>query len=92
MQYMSAAIPCVASPVGVNQSIVKHGVNGFLASGEDDWYHELEKLINDPQLRRRLGENGRKDAVELYSREVCFEKLLTVIQSTQETKLTSIAN
>jgi glycosyltransferase involved in cell wall biosynthesis len=92
LQYMSAAIPCVASPVGVNQSIVKHGVNGFLASGEDDWYKELEKLINDPLLRRRLGENGRKDAVELYSREVCFEKLLTVIHSMQDAKLASIAN
>ena len=80
LQYMSAGKPCVASPVGINQTIVKPGVNGFLASTEEDWYLELEKLINDPSLRRRLGANGRRDAVELYSREVCFEKIIKIIQ------------
>jgi len=41
----------------------------------------LEKLINDPELRFKLGANGRKDAIELYSREVCFELLLKTIRS-----------
>ncbi len=81
LQYMSAGIPCVASPVGVNQSIIKPGVNGFLASTEEEWYTVLERLITDQELRIRLGSNGRRDAVELYSREVCFGKLLKIIKS-----------
>jgi len=80
LQYMSAGIPCVASPVGINQSIVKPGENGFLASSEEEWYLTLEKLITDRELRIRLGSNGRRDAIELYSREVCFDKLLKIIQ------------
>jgi glycosyltransferase involved in cell wall biosynthesis len=80
LQYMSAGIPCVASPVGINQSIVKVGQNGFLASSEEEWYLTLEKLICDRELRIRLGANGRKNAIELYSREVCFGKLLKIIQ------------
>ncbi|NEW80896.1 MAG: glycosyltransferase family 4 protein, partial [Mariniphaga sp.] len=80
LQYMSAGIPCVASPVGINQSIVKVGQNGFLASSEEEWYSELEKLITDTELHIRLGINGRRDAIELYSRKVCFEKLLKIIQ------------
>jgi len=80
LQYMSAGIPCVASPVGINQSIVKVGQNGFLASSDEEWYLTLEKLICDPELRIRLGSNGRIDAIELYSREVCFGKLLKIIQ------------
>ena len=79
LQYMSAGIPCVASPVGVNQSIVKPGENGFLASTQGEWYLTLGKLITDRELRIKLGSNGRKDAVELYSREVCFKKLLKII-------------
>lgn len=79
LQYMSAGIPCVASPVGINQSIVKHGENGFLASTDEEWYLVLEKLINNPGLRQKLGANGRKDAIKLYSREVCFEKLFKII-------------
>lgn len=81
LQYMSAGIPCVASPVGINQSIIKPAENGFLASTEEEWYLFLERLISDPQLRTRLGSNGRKDAVKLYSREVCFEKLFSLIKS-----------
>jgi len=81
LQYMSAGIPCVASAVGINQSIVKPGENGFLASTEDEWYLTLEKLICDRELRTKLGANGRRDAIELYSREVCFEKLSTMIKS-----------
>jgi glycosyltransferase involved in cell wall biosynthesis len=80
LQYMSAGIACVASPVGINHSIVKPGENGFLASTEEDWYLTLEKLIIDQELRIKLGSNGRKDAVELYSREVCFKKLLKITQ------------
>jgi glycosyltransferase involved in cell wall biosynthesis len=79
-QYMSGGIPCVASPVGINSSIIRPGVNGFLASTEDEWFKHLEKLIKDPALRSELGNNGRKDAIELYSREVCFEKLLSLIR------------
>jgi glycosyltransferase involved in cell wall biosynthesis len=79
-QYMSGGIPCVASPVGINSSIIRPGVNGFLASTEDEWFKHLEKLIKDPALRSELGNNGRKDAIELYSREVCFEKLMTLIR------------
>lgn len=81
LQYMSAGIPCVASPVGINQSIVKVGLNGFLASSEEEWCLTLEKLICDRELRIRLGSNGRKDALDLYSREVCFEKLLKSIKT-----------
>jgi len=80
LQYMSAGIPCVASPVGINQSIVKPGENGFLASTDEEWIIALENLINDPGLRLELGSNGRKDAVELFSREVCFDKLFRIIQ------------
>jgi len=79
IQYMSGGIPCIASPVGINSSMIRQGINGYLASSEDQWFESLEKLINDPALRSELGRNGRKDAIELYSREVCFEKLMNVI-------------
>ncbi len=81
LQYMSGGIPCVASPVGINSSIINPGINGFLASNDQEWFESLEKLIKDPELRRELGEQGRKDAVELYSREVCAEKLMNVIET-----------
>lgn len=74
--YMAGGIPCVASPVGVNRSIIRNGENGFLASTEDEWIGALKKLLTDPQLRQKMGQTGRNDAVKLYDRAVCFEKLL----------------
>ena len=81
LQYMSAGIPCIASPVGINQLIVRVGQNGFLASTVEEWYLALEKLIFDRELRIKLGANGRKDAINLYSREVCFETLFKSIKT-----------
>lgn len=80
IQYMSAGIAAVASPVGINQSIIKPGENGLLASTEEEWFQQLESLIKDSALRDRLGANGRQNAIDFYSREVCFNKLLNIIQ------------
>lgn len=77
--YMAAGIACVASPVGINQMIIEPGENGFLASNEEEWYEKLELLIKDSVFRSHLGATGRQNAIELYSREVCFNKLLNII-------------
>jgi glycosyltransferase involved in cell wall biosynthesis len=78
--YMAAGIPCVASPVGVNRSIIRDGENGFLASTDDEWIGTLKTLFADPELRQKLGQTGRIDAVKYYDRNICFEKLLESIR------------
>lgn len=67
LQYMSMEIPCVVSPVGVNTTIVEHGVTGFLAKTEKEWLASLTALIEDNLLRKRLGHAGRKKVVDHYS-------------------------
>lgn len=58
VQYFSAGMPVVASPVGMNVEVVVDGVNGFLAATPDDWYHALDRLLSDPALRVALGQRG----------------------------------
>jgi glycosyltransferase involved in cell wall biosynthesis len=58
LQYMAAALPCVASPVGANTEAVLDGVNGFHARTADEWEHGLEALIRSPELRARFGAAG----------------------------------
>jgi glycosyltransferase involved in cell wall biosynthesis len=67
LQYMAAALPCVASPVGANTEAVLDGVNGFHASNVDEWERSLEKLIVSPQLRAAFGAAGRQHAEQRYS-------------------------
>jgi len=78
MQYMSVGIPCVVSNVGANISIVKDGVNGFLVNSNEEWYDRLEQLINDIDLRNRLGEEGRKTIVGDYSVHSNFFKMYKI--------------
>jgi glycosyltransferase involved in cell wall biosynthesis len=75
IQYMAGAKPVVASPVGVNQQIVEHGVNGFLAGTEEEWRLALRRLRDDPGLRVRMGEAGRRKVEAQYSLEVVEPRL-----------------
>jgi glycosyltransferase involved in cell wall biosynthesis len=67
IQYMASGLPVVASPVGTNLDVVQDGVNGYLADSESEWQEKLSLLIENPELRKRLGTSGRKIAREQYS-------------------------
>lgn len=80
VQYMSVGVPCVVSKVGRNIDIVEDGVNGFLASSEDEWVDRLSLLIENPQLRQRIGFAGRKTVEEKFSLKANAPKILEIIQ------------
>jgi glycosyltransferase involved in cell wall biosynthesis len=67
IQYMACGRPVVATPVGVNQRIVTSGRNGFLASTSHDWILALDGLAKDPDLRCRMGSEGRALVEAEYS-------------------------
>ncbi len=67
LQYMAAALPCVASPVGANTEAVIDGVNGFHARNTDEWERHLESLIESPELRARFGASGRDHVESRYA-------------------------
>lgn len=67
LQYMALEIPTIMSPVGVNSEIINDGENGFLASTEEDWINKLSLLIEDEDLRVKLGKAGQKTVEDNYS-------------------------
>ena len=81
IQYMACGLPVVASPVGVNSDIVEHGVNGFLAETDDDWRVAIETLLNDADLRRRMGQAGRQKVEEHYSLQVWGPRVAEMLRS-----------
>jgi glycosyltransferase involved in cell wall biosynthesis len=76
LQYMALEIPAVISPVGVNKDIIKDGVNGFLASSDNEWFEKLSRLIDDTGLRENMGKEARKTVLEQYSKNSEKEKYL----------------
>lgn len=71
IQYMGCSLPVVASPVGLNTEIVANGVNGFLASTEEEWASSLEILLTQGKVRQSMGKFGRAKVEAQY----CIQKL-----------------
>jgi glycosyltransferase involved in cell wall biosynthesis len=67
LQYMALEIASVMSPVGVNTSIVHDGVNGFLAGSPEEWKEKLSLLLENKDLRVRLGKAGKQTIEERFS-------------------------
>lgn len=76
LQYMALEIPTVMSPVGVNADIITDGENGYLASSTDEWVEKLTTLIENKELRERIGKAGKKTVQEFYSVEANKNKWL----------------
>lgn len=80
IQYMACGLPVVASPVGVNVSIVDEGKTGLLATDLDQWQAMLARLIDDPALRASMGKAGRARAVEAYSLQAHAPRLVETMR------------
>lgn len=67
IQYMGKGIATVMSNVGTNKQVIQHGINGLLANSFDEWIQCLCLLIDDKQLRKKLGNAGRVTVEQKYS-------------------------
>ncbi|MDA8393339.1 MAG: glycosyltransferase [Actinomycetota bacterium] len=70
IKWLEAALvetPTVASPTIPNREAVDSGSNGVLASDLQEWASWLDRLVNDPVLRARLGSRARRDALLAWS-------------------------
>lgn len=79
IQYMACGLPVVASTVGANVDIVRHGENGFLAAGTAAWRDDLARLILSRPLRARMGLAGRARVEDEYNVTVQASRLANVL-------------
>jgi glycosyltransferase involved in cell wall biosynthesis len=86
IQYMACCLPVVASPVGVNTTIVEHGFNGFLATSAEEWAQALCTLAADSALRHRMGQAGRAKVDRGYSLQISAPRLTALLQEVTDNK------
>jgi glycosyltransferase involved in cell wall biosynthesis len=79
LQCMAMGVPTVATAIGANCEVIADGVNGFLATTDDEWISALVRLVDDPGLRARLGDEGRRTVEQRYSAERSAELMARVI-------------
>ncbi len=67
LQYKALGLPVVATAIGANYRIIENGKTGFLVETEDEWIEQLELLMKDAELRRKMGEAARINVLNHYS-------------------------
>jgi glycosyltransferase involved in cell wall biosynthesis len=78
---MAMGIPVVASPIGEQNYVILHGINGFLASNEQEWYIYLKALVEDDGLRLEMGKHARETSENELSLEISGKRLGSIIRS-----------
>ena len=80
LQYFSAGVPAVASPVGVTRELVGDG-RGALATTPREWEDALLGLVRDVAERRERGAAGRAFARERFSYQRWAPELAGLLRS-----------
>lgn len=80
LQYMALGIPTIASLVGVNSTIIKDGINGFLVEEPDEWLLKLTLLMDNLDVRKTIGEAGSETIKHNYSVEANKSKYLNLFR------------
>ncbi len=75
LEAAAAGVPSVVSAVGEPAATVFDGVTGFVCENTPDaWCAALQRLHDDPELLRRMGDSGRRFATEHFTTRSPFLK------------------
>ncbi|MGC2276668.1 MAG: glycosyltransferase, partial [Candidatus Binatus sp.] len=68
MEAMAMQIPCISTFVAGIPELIRNGIDGILVAPSDDrdLAGAIQQLVDDPDLRRRLGVAGRARVIERY--------------------------
>jgi glycosyltransferase involved in cell wall biosynthesis len=80
LEAMAHGRPVVATPVGGTPEVVADGETGLLVPPRDPTAlaAALRRLVADPDLRRRLGDAGRRRVAERFTATAMEEQILEI--------------
>ncbi len=83
LEAMACGLPVVATNSGETYKTIRDGWNGLLVRPRDpvDLAEKILRILNDPELARRLGENARRTVLERYSLRCFGKEMLKVFSS-----------
>lgn len=78
VEAMAAEKPRIGSRVDGIPTVINDNVDGFLVEPDnvDDLAEKLDMLMSNPELRRKMGINGKSRIDKEFSREIYFENLI----------------
>ncbi len=88
LQAASSGLPIIATIANGTDDLIKNGENGYLLKTRtaEEISQKIKTLLNRPSLRKSMGKNARKTAVERFSWDVVAKKLIETFEETISTK------
>lgn len=80
IQYMALGIPTIAYAIGANYRVIDNNENGFLVKTHDEWVERISMLIDNPELRKKIGLKARKKVENEFSVEANEKKYLSIFE------------
>ncbi|MEO8180403.1 MAG: glycosyltransferase family 4 protein [Deltaproteobacteria bacterium] len=81
LQYLSAGVPAVVSPVGMNREVAALGSFAALASSNDEWYGQVAAWLADPEAAAELGRSARAAIESHFSVTAIAPRLARLLSS-----------
>lgn len=84
LKYFEAGLlelPTIASDIPAYRVAITHGRNGFLCHDEKEWLKAMETLVEDRELRMRLGGHARQDVLARYTTRSRAPQLVEVLRN-----------
>jgi glycosyltransferase involved in cell wall biosynthesis len=88
LEASACQLPCVASDVPGCNHVVDDGVTGYLVEPKKigELAFAVEKLIDDSDLRKRMGVAARERVARLFSEKMVIDKTLDIYHMAQGRK------
>lgn len=81
LEAMACGVPVVATDVGGNPEVVEDGITGFVVPQDaEKMATRLLELLNDPELRSRMGRAGRNRVEAHFSLQQAAERYVALYQ------------
>ena len=83
MEAMASGLPCVTTHITGIPELIRNGIDGLLVTPSDaqELADTLALLMDDPELRRELGEAGRARVSEHYDLQRNVDRLGRIFTS-----------
>ena len=79
LEALSCGLPLVCREDKSIEGVIFHGENGFIYRTEREFIKYVSKLLDDPELRKKMSENAVRTAAE-FTDEICVERTFALYE------------
>ena len=82
IEAFSLKVPVIASNLGPRKDLITHDTNGLLfdSLNLEDFKFQVSRLIDNPSLAKKIGEEGNKTFLDNYTPEINYRRLIRIYE------------